>query len=132
MIFCFCHFLEILLNFSFYSRQKQSQLSRLKSPRKRLQNRRMKRTPKKSTISLTAKKLTPKRRNSNSPARQPSRMVQPDPPNLESTSPPRLQSSSAQCWKQSSALLKPPKLTASLTQSSTKNTVTDLSSIKAR
>ena len=119
-------------------RKKQSLLGRLKSPRKKYKNRRMKRTPKKggaTPTNLTKKIATPKRRNSHSPAQLPSssRLVQPDPPNLEPTSPPRLQSSqTAQIWKQSSALLKPPKLTASLSQSSKKEVLTDLSSIKAR
>ena len=119
-------------------RKKQSLLGRLKSPRKKYKNRRMKRTPKKggaTPTNLTKKIATPKRRNSHSPAQLPSssRLVQPDPPNLEPTSPPRLQSSqTAQIWKQSSALLKPPKLTASLSQSAKKEVLTDLSSIKAR
>ena len=119
-------------------RKKQSLLGRLKSPRKKYKNRRMKRTPKKGGATPTnlTKKITPKRRNSHSPAQLPSsssRLVQPNPPNLEPTSPPRLQSSqAAQIWKQSSALLKPPKLTASLSQSAKKEVLTDLSSIKAR
>ena len=107
-------------------REKQSELTRLKSsPRKRMKSKRgskaNKRTPRR-----TPKKLTPKqRRNSHSPG------PQNNPPTLEpsgSSSPPRLQS-----WKQSSeALLKPPKLTASSSTQNMKRSVTNLSTINAR
>ena len=112
-------------------REKQSQLSRFKSPKKRLQ----KKKSRGGKVRKTPKKLTPKRRNSLSPAlskvsegSSPIRA----PPRLEPpSSPPRLQSNAAESWKQSTALLKPPKLTASLAPLR-KSSVTNLSTINAR
>ena len=118
--------------------EKQKKLTSMKSPRKKMR-RKMKRTPGKVTKRGTPKKLTPKRRNSHSPAlgRSPSRVNAP--PRLEPSSPPRLQTAAAsaiQSWKQSSALLKPPKLTASnlgaSSTSSLKKCVTNLSTINAK
>ena len=117
-------------------KEKQSKLSRLKSPRKRLQkkskvNKNIKKTPNKRTT-------TPKRRNSSSGSPAPKSSVseivgastsKAAPPRLEPSSPPRLQSA-AECWNVK-ALLKPPKLTASSTASARKS-VTDLSTIKAK
>ena len=118
-------------------KEKQSKLSRLKSPRKRLQ--------KKSKVSKSLKKTpnkrlsTPKRRNSSSGGSPALAAVKTSvegpstskaaPPRLEPSSPPRLQSS-AECWNVK-ALLKPPKLTASLSPSARKS-VTNLSTINAK
>ena len=110
-------------------KEKQSQLSRFKSPKKRFQKKKgqNKRKP--------PKRLTPKRRNSSSPALSKGESSSPvrAPPRLEPSSPPRLQNSAAESWKQSSALLKPPKLTASLTpQKGGRSSVTNLSTINQK
>lgn len=111
-------------------RIKQSELSRLKSPRKKFQKRK---GSGKTSIKKQPKRLTPKRRNSNSPGLSKIRQI----PHLEQSTtppPPHLQSPSVDSWASckasTSALLKPPKLTASLTP--TKKSYTNLSTINAK
>ena len=121
-------------------REKQAQLNRMKSPRKKFVKRKRLKGGKATTPKRgTPKKMTPKRRNSEaSPATRP--------PKLEPSSPPRLQTagSNPECWKKTAsssaggALLKPPKLTASSLAATTsaalakKKLVTNLSTINAK